>query len=1062
MARAKNELPDTSWSPLQGARVHVQALGACQVQIGNERLSPSSGTLFALVMRLVYSSGMQLSRDLLMSTLWPGQAESRQRGNLRQALYKLRRMDLFMELSGDTVRLDQNQVSLTFSIERTVENFERDVLQEHEPFGAFLPGYEPRSEQLSEWLNDIREVIHSDVRRVLVAELRKSRERVDWRTAETLCRWLLQFDPLNEEATLTLAECVALNGGKAQAIEMIDRYLEELGSDAGDIRIPATTLRRRLIDPGPRKIPIAPTERHFIGRAEEIAELTLAMRRTRWHDGSAYLIYGPPGMGKTRLTYELSKVASIEGLIQFRYSCHESDSMRHLSMALDLISDLLEAPGALGVSPETLRNLRRLVGDVHLPLGADGLPEPREPLPGPATIRRGIAELVAAVSEEKPVFIVVDDAHWLDRQSWDALADVIERTDGTRVSIVITSRAPHACHERPERITSRLRVKELKRLSSEEAVELAKRIASDLDCDSSEQAVHIVQCCDGVPLFVHGMVKHFIEFGSDEEYPTDITQIFDRKIEILSATAMRTLQVITLMQPRAQAINIEGVLNIPFIEVASALDELTAHDLIDISAEANVTCHALVSARVRVTISQATASLLHGRIGEQLIALDKDSGYWNVSTLRHILLSGDKTRTVELTIEAASHLYQRGDSHRLVHLLDELFERYEDTRKDDHIVRIYSDALYQCGKYVRILDLEKSNHVETIRETKEINDIGNLLRSIRAESYVDRGNILQVNRKLLEIAKSKQADVKQRAEAVELIIRLACDAVDKRTASVAYRSLSGIRDALSDITATRIDVTYNTFFGNLNLAHKCAKRLLLLSNDVQNPHERVPLLRTCAYSLRFSGDWNESVAVFERAFEEAEDIEHHAVACFCAYQLSLIALDRSNDLLESQRWNHLMLRMVDHLQEPQYLVTSAYHQVRISLENNDAYRASELIAAARRVSHSSTYSLRQRIYATALQMETTNQQRDSTLNERSLKQSLDLLSSSKSQPGNDFYYAALLTGLSKAGAVDDITRVTSEVKKYRRESSPMSFRLQSAMERAQTRVRRSAKPQRES
>ena len=230
MARARTRLNYAPIrTPVSEPRVRVQTLGACQIQVGNERLSPAGETLFSLVLRLVYAPEFHLTRDELLPVLWPGLPETRQRGNLRQALYKLRQLGINMELHGDDVRLDDRQVARTFPLERTDERFQRDVVDGHEPFGLFLPGFEPRSHVLKDWIDETREMVHADVRRVLVTQQRKFREGGDWVRAEQMARRLLQFDPLNEEATLTLAECTALNGSKAQAIEIIDRYLLELG-----------------------------------------------------------------------------------------------------------------------------------------------------------------------------------------------------------------------------------------------------------------------------------------------------------------------------------------------------------------------------------------------------------------------------------------------------------------------------------------------------------------------------------------------------------------------------------------------------------------------------------------------------------------------------------------------------------------------------------------------------------------------------------------------------------------------------------------------------------------
>jgi hypothetical protein len=230
----------------------------------------------------------------------------------------------------------------------------------HEPFGPYLPGFAVPWPEFQAWIDEQREAVHADVRRVLADQLRRRKERADWGGADALARWLLQFDPLNEEATLTIAECTALSGSKHEALAILDRFLAELGPCAGDLRLQATLLRRRIAEPAARsRLSFAATERHFVGREQELAELTMAMRRARWHDGSAVLLHGAPGIGKTRLTHELEKVATIEGVRVAHASCRESDLLRPMSVFMDLVPDLMNRPGALGCSPESLATLRR-------------------------------------------------------------------------------------------------------------------------------------------------------------------------------------------------------------------------------------------------------------------------------------------------------------------------------------------------------------------------------------------------------------------------------------------------------------------------------------------------------------------------------------------------------------------------------------------------------------------------------------------------------------------------------------------------------------------------------
>lgn len=232
--------------PQGRALIRLQTLGAATLLVGDARLDPSTGTLFSLLLRLAYAPEMRCARDTLLAELWHGQTPVRQRANLRQALYKLRQLGVRAGLVGEVVELDVAQVLSTFSLERTSEQFERDVTRGQELFGLFLPAYVASSPDFQDWLDTEREAVHADVRRVLVGQLRTRRERADWSGAEALARWLLQFDPLNEDATLTVAECTALAGSKSEAVAILDKYLAELGIGAGDIRLPAAMLTFKI------------------------------------------------------------------------------------------------------------------------------------------------------------------------------------------------------------------------------------------------------------------------------------------------------------------------------------------------------------------------------------------------------------------------------------------------------------------------------------------------------------------------------------------------------------------------------------------------------------------------------------------------------------------------------------------------------------------------------------------------------------------------------------------------------------------------------------------------
>ena len=65
---------------------------------------------------------------------------------------------------------------------------------------------------------------HADVRRILVPELRRLRDRSQWMECERWARTVLEFDPYNEDATLILANSLAMTGSPRSATTLIETY----------------------------------------------------------------------------------------------------------------------------------------------------------------------------------------------------------------------------------------------------------------------------------------------------------------------------------------------------------------------------------------------------------------------------------------------------------------------------------------------------------------------------------------------------------------------------------------------------------------------------------------------------------------------------------------------------------------------------------------------------------------------------------------------------------------------------------------------------------------------
>jgi hypothetical protein len=143
------------------------------------------------------------------------------------------------------------------------------------------------------------------------------------------------------------------------------------------------------------------------------------------------------GMGKSALLADVARRAGSAGMQVLSVTGRESES----NLAFGGLHQLLR-PVLATVSGLPERQASALLGALGL------VPDPV----APDRLLTGIAvlTLLSDLSDGSPVLAVVDDAHWLDRSSLDALAFVAHRLDSEPVVLVLGARgtAPPAGFDR--------------------------------------------------------------------------------------------------------------------------------------------------------------------------------------------------------------------------------------------------------------------------------------------------------------------------------------------------------------------------------------------------------------------------------------------------------------------------------------------------------------------------------------------------------------------------------------------------------------------------------------
>ena len=167
------------------------------------------------------------------------------------------------------------------------------------------------------------------------------------------------------------------------------------------------------------------------GRETEQSAITALLDEAWASRGGGLVLRGPAGIGKSALLADAA--ARAEGMVLLRAQGVESESDLAFSALHQLLGPVMHLGGRL--NPNQATALR--VGFGEHPAGERN----HRFLVYSATLG-----LIAEAAGTQPVLCVVDDAHWLDEESADALLFTARRVGVERVAMLFTARDEEEAH----------------------------------------------------------------------------------------------------------------------------------------------------------------------------------------------------------------------------------------------------------------------------------------------------------------------------------------------------------------------------------------------------------------------------------------------------------------------------------------------------------------------------------------------------------------------------------------------------------------------------------------
>jgi tetratricopeptide (TPR) repeat protein len=452
-------------------------------------------------------------------------------------------------------------------------------------------------------------------------------------------------------------------------------------------------------------LPVA-SDLPFAGRDRERESLATLWKSAQTDGHALVLISGEPGVGKTRLTSELSRDAHDDGAWVLCGRCDDSIAAPYAPWIEMLRHAVVHAPDDLltghvdrhaGELGRLVPELGRRVPDLPAPRGLD--PETER-----LALFDAVVDLLDAVAATAPVLLVLDDAHWADSASLTLLRHVIRRLPREApLLVVVTYRDTDVDRSHPLSavigdLRREPRVEQLSLRGIDEAgmrALLAAAGGADLNEEGIAFARTLVAETEGNPFFVGEILRHLLETGvlvqedgqwraavpiEEAGIPEGIRDVVGRRLSRLSTEANEVLRVaavigrefsVDLLATVAERGDDDVLRDIESAMAASLVNEVPR------SPGLMIFSHALVQSTLLDELSTTRRVRLHAAIGEAL----EGRGNASAAELAHHFAEGAATgvadRAVKYALEAADEAQRRVAFDEVVHFYDLALEALE-------------------------------------------------------------------------------------------------------------------------------------------------------------------------------------------------------------------------------------------------------------------------------------------------------------------------------------------------------------------------------------------------
>ena len=596
--------------PAPALRVHL--LGRFEVALGDAPVPPHAWRRRRpadLLQLIALAPDRRLSREDVISALWPDKDAASGANNLHRALYDLRQI-----LGGRFVDIERGRLSLEASAWLDVDAFERAAAagtprQRAEAVALYRgdlvgPAAVP-------WIAARREELRRRFADAAAPLAREAAAAGDAAAAVPLLRRVVEVDPGREEAHRELIRLLASTGRRAEALRAFDACEAALrfagrGPPAEETRALRHAIHSGALGPAPDRLALDGVRlaaKRLLGTADPAPvrgrnALLLVVESLVERGAGTLVLLGEQGVGKTRLAIEGARFAQGRG-------------------GRVLAGSATAAPGApYGLFLDLFRHEREAG---HDPLAA---PAGLSSDAGRQAIHRGVLQAFAAISGGQPLFLLLDDLHAADESSLNLLHDLALRARAHRLMIVATCRDDEVHAGRPiQTALSHLDVGGLARGVRIPRLSLdgTSALLADLFGAPAEEPLvgQVYRATDGSPFLVEEAARAHQE---SRQVPADPAVSLRARVTRLGPRAESVLSAAAVVGRRFEFELVQAVCGLSAHDALRTLDECVGARLVDEDGSGFLFRHDLVREALYESLSPARRASLHAGVADALEA----------------------------------------------------------------------------------------------------------------------------------------------------------------------------------------------------------------------------------------------------------------------------------------------------------------------------------------------------------------------------------------------------------------------------------------------------------